>query len=114
MDLSLLEKVRSLACKAWKMLRQLGLWIKSLAPLLDGAVPKRDFGAVPRRHIHGATGDLGCEAVWQHRNGLDHVLGTRIWELLIGLGIEKQQWGWIHPIQGKMKGERVWRDLEVS
>lgn len=55
-SLSLLEKVRSLACKAWKMLRQLGLRIKSPAPLLDGAVPKKQFGAVPRGHVDGAAG----------------------------------------------------------
>lgn len=54
-SLSLLEKVRSLACKAWKMLRQLGLRIKSPS-LLDGVVPKKQFGAVPRGHVDGAAG----------------------------------------------------------
>lgn len=49
-DLSLLEKVR-LAYKARKMLGQLGLWVKSLAPLQDGAVPKRELGAVPKGHV---------------------------------------------------------------
>lgn len=38
------------------MLGELGLWIKSPAPLLDGAVPKREFGAVPGGHVDGTTG----------------------------------------------------------
>lgn len=99
-DLSLLEKVRSLACKAWKMLGQLRLWIKPLASLLGGAVPKREFGAVPGGHVDGAAGIW--DAVWQQQNGLGHALGTR--ELLIGAENRKATVGMDKSHPGKNEG----------
>lgn len=71
----------------WKILGHLGLWIKSLAPLLSGAVPKEEFGALLGGHVDGATGIW--DPVWQHQNGMGHALGIWVRELLIRAGNRK-------------------------
>lgn len=84
-----LDKISSLACKAWKVLGELGLRRKPPAPLLessvDAAVPKKHFGAVPRGHMDGATGIQDArQRVWQYQNELYRALALRAREQLLG------------------------------